>query len=86
MSDRLSPRFLLERPMPTGSAARLDVAVATLGALLDEQHRLERLGFELPIARCHQQVRYWGFVTRLLSITAADDAAQGEVTWPSDPL
>jgi hypothetical protein len=84
MSDRFSPRHLLERPMPAGSAAQLDVAVATLGALLDEQHRLERLGFELPIARCHQQVRYWGFVTRLLSITAVDEA-RGEASWPSDP-
>lgn len=85
MSDRLSPRVLLERPMPRGSAARLDVAVATLGALLDEQHRLERLGFELPMARCHKQVRYWGFVTRLLSIAAAADPARGEASWPSDP-
>jgi len=84
MSDFLSPRALLERPLPAGTGARLDAAAATLGALLDEQQRLERLGFELPLARCHQQVRYWGFVTRLLAI-AADSAAQGEGSWPSDP-
>ena len=83
MSERLS-RALLERPMPAGSAARLDAAAATLGALLDEQRRLERLGFELPIARCHQQVRYWGFVTRLLSITT-DEESRGGASWPSDP-
>lgn len=83
MSDRLS-RELLERPMPAGSAARLDAAVTTLGALLDEQRRLERLGFERPLAHCHQQVRYWGFVTRLLSITAAEES-RGGVSWPSAP-
>ena len=85
MSDFLSPRALLERPLPEGAGARLDTAAATLGALLDEQHRLERLGFELPIARCHQQVRYWSFVTRLLAIAAAEGAAPGEPSWPSDP-
>jgi len=85
MSDFLSPRSLLERPLPEGAGARLDAAAATLGALLGEQHRLERLGFELPLARCHQQVRYWGFVTRLLAIAAAEGAAPGEGSWPSDP-
>jgi hypothetical protein len=85
MSDRLSLRALLERPLPEGSAARLDEAAATLGALLEEKHRLERLGFELPLARCHEQVRYWGFVTRLLEISATADAMQGEASWPSAP-
>jgi hypothetical protein len=85
MSDLMPFRALLDRPLPEGTGARLDAAAATLGALLDEQHRLERLGFELPLARCHQQVRYWGFVTRLLTIAAADGAARGEASWPSDP-
>ena len=84
MSDPLSPRLLLERLMPAGTGARLDVAAATLGALLEERHRLERLGLELPLARCHQQIRYWGFVARLLEISAAG-AAAGENRWPSDP-
>jgi hypothetical protein len=77
-------RALLERSMPAGPAARLDAAASTLGSLLDEQRRLERLGFELPLARCHQQVRYWSFVTRLLSITA-DETSRGGAPWPSDP-
>jgi hypothetical protein len=83
MSEPLS-RALLERPMPACSVARLDAAAATLGSLLAEQRRLERLGLELPLARCHQQVRYWGFVTSLLSITAAEES-RGGASWPSDP-
>jgi len=85
MSDALTFRALLQRPLPEGTGARLDAAAATLGALLDEQHRLEQLGFELPLARCQQQVRYWGFVTGLLTIAASESAAQGEGSWPSDP-
>jgi len=85
MSDRLSPRALLDRALPQTGASRLDVAAATLGALLDEQRRLERLGLELPLARCHRQVRYWGFVARLLAISAAAEAEQGGAGWPSVP-
>jgi len=85
MSHDLSPQALLERSMPEGAAARADAARHTLSALLAEQHRLSRLGFEFPLARCHEQIRYWGFVTRLLSLPVMGEERTGGFRWPSDP-
>jgi hypothetical protein len=59
------------RPMPERAGARLDAARAALASLHEEQRRLERLGFEAPLARCHAQLRYWQFVTGLLSLPRA---------------
>ncbi|HTR97977.1 MAG TPA: hypothetical protein VMH61_08750 [Candidatus Acidoferrales bacterium] len=56
------------RVMPASSGARLDAAEAALTSLHGEQRRLERLGFELPLARCHQQIRFWGFVRALCAL------------------
>lgn len=53
------------RVMPASLAARFDAADAAVNSLREEQRRLERLGFELPLARCHQQLRYWSFVRAL---------------------
>ncbi|MFN8586453.1 MAG: hypothetical protein U0704_01535 [Candidatus Eisenbacteria bacterium] len=53
------------RRMPASPGARLDAADAAVASLREEQRRLERLGFELPLARCHQQLRYWNFVRAL---------------------
>lgn len=53
------------RRMPGSPVARLDAAEAAVASLREEQRRLERLGFELPLARCHQQLRYWSFVRAL---------------------
>ena len=36
--------------------------------LREEQERCERLGLELPLARCRERIRYWQFVHGLLSI------------------
>jgi len=69
-------RAPLERVMPEGAAARLDAACDTLAALRNEQRRLERLGFETPLARCHEQVRYWSFVAGLLSLPERNAAAR----------
>jgi hypothetical protein len=80
----LSPRFLVERPMPADPAEQLDEARRTWRSLLEEQRRLARIGFELPLARCHEQVRYWGFVTRLLSLPADADRQAGGNPCPSD--
>ena len=60
------------RPMPASAAARLDVAEAALASLHGEQRRLERLGFELPLARCHQQLRFWSFVRAVCAIESGD--------------
>ncbi len=53
------------RRMPGSPVARLDAADAAVASLREEQRRLERLGFEVPLARCHQQLRYWNFVRAL---------------------
>ena len=55
------------RPMPSGTAARRDAIHAALASLQSEQRRLARLGFELPLARCHDQLRYWRFLDGLFA-------------------
>ena len=54
--------------MPASPVARLAAAHAAVSSLRDEQRRLERLGLELPLARCHQQLRFWNFVEAVCSI------------------
>lgn len=54
--------------MPAGPGARLDAAHAAVASLREEQRRLERLGFELPLARCHRQLRFWSFVSAVCSL------------------
>lgn len=56
------------RAIPTGAGARLDAAHSAVASLRDEQRRLERLGFETPLARCHQQLRFWNFVSAVCSL------------------
>jgi len=56
------------RRMPEGQGARLDVANAAVSSLRQEQRRLERLGFETPLARCHEQLRFWEFVQAVCSL------------------
>ena len=56
------------RTMPAGQGARQDEARATLAALREEQARCERLGLELPLARCRERIRYWQFVHGLLAL------------------
>ncbi len=62
------------RSMPTQAAARLDAASRAVASLRDEQRRLERLGFELPLARCHQQLRYWQFVQNVCRVAVEVNA------------
>jgi len=54
--------------MPAGRGARLDAARAAVGSLREEQRRLERLGFELPLARCDRQLRFWRFVSAVCAL------------------
>jgi hypothetical protein len=56
------------RAIPAGAGARLDAAHSAVASLRDEQRRLERLGFETPLARCHQQLRFWSFVSAVCSL------------------
>ena len=63
------------RPMPQAAAERLDAIGAALATLDGEQRRLERLGFELPLARCHQERRYWEFLRALHQVAAGEPEA-----------
>jgi hypothetical protein len=56
------------RPMPASTAARLDAANAAVASLREEQRRLQRLGFETPLARCQHQLRFWSFVSAVCSL------------------
>jgi hypothetical protein len=59
--------------IPGSAGAREDRITAALASLESESRRLERLGFETPLARVHAQRRYWRFVRALY--TVADSAA-----------
>jgi hypothetical protein len=61
--------------MPGTWAARLDHARAALGALREEQRRLERLGLETALARCGERIRFWRFVAGLLALSSGAHGA-----------
>ena len=74
------------REMPATAAARLDRIEAALASLGDEQRRLQRLGLELPLARCHQERRYWSFLRALFSVPISPHPSDsGGLAWPSAP-
>ena len=58
------------RDMPEERGEQLDRVASAIASLRDEQRRLERLGFETPLHRCHHQRRYWEFVGAVLSLDA----------------
>jgi hypothetical protein len=61
------------RLMPASAAARLDHIQAALRVLREERARFERLGFEQPQARCHADLRYWGFLEAIHSLPGGTD-------------
>jgi hypothetical protein len=67
------------REIPAGAGSRLDRIETALATLAAEERRLARLGLELPIARCHQERRYWTFLRALF-------AMPGEPPAGLDPL
>ena len=73
--------------MPATPAGRLDDIQAALGALRHERSRLARLGFELPQARCHAEIRYWSFLEALHSLPAQAGVAPASdgSSWPGPP-
>ena len=77
------------RHMPGTTTARLDDIHATLGALRHERSRFERLGFELPLARCHAEIRYWSFLASLHALPADAGQATPPIdgsAWPGPPV
>lgn len=60
--------------MPGSRGARVDAAAAAVASLREEQRRLERLGFELPLARCDRQLRFWRFVSAVCALEPGERA------------
>ena len=87
MNARPLPSADPSRPLPSAPGARLDQARAAVAALEGEQRRLERIGFETPLARCHRQLRYWRFVSGLLALPreSGTASAPGDPSWPAAP-
>jgi hypothetical protein len=57
------------RPMPDSPAACHDAISAAVRSLNEERRRVERLGLESPLARCHHETRYWKFLDALFALT-----------------
>ena len=76
------------RPMPETHASRQDEIAAAVRCLGDERRRLERLGLELPLARCHHEARYWGFLAAMFALPqrSAPAAGRGDLSCPVDPV
>ena len=62
------------REIPVHTGRRCDAIDAALATLSGEEARLRRLGLELPIARCHEQRRYWSFLRALFTLPDAASA------------
>jgi len=58
--------------MPDSLAARQDHIARAMRSLRDESRRLERLGLESPLARCHQEARYWSFLSGMFALSGPD--------------
>ena len=73
----LTPLSDCARPMPDSPAARQDYIGATMRALREERRRLERLGLESPLARCHHETRYWSFLAALFTTPSCPGFSAG---------
>jgi hypothetical protein len=61
--------------MPQGLDARRRHIEGAVGSLDAEALRLERLGLEGPLARCHAERRYWSFLAAIHGVAAAESPA-----------
>jgi hypothetical protein len=68
--------------MPESHAARQDDIAAALRSLRDERRRLERLGLELPLARCHHETRYWNFLSAMFAAASRSGTGPGPGALP----
>ena len=71
----LTPSADPARAIPRSASERQWQINAALASLSHEQERLDRLGFEVPLARCNQQRRFWEFVRALdgMGVTGTAD-------------
>src|SRR5439155_25263641 len=65
------------RPMPDSLAARQNEIARAVRSLADERRRLERLGLERPLARCHHETRYWGFLAAMFALPSRPGPVAG---------
>jgi hypothetical protein len=82
------------RPPVTPTASRTSALPASVDAcrdsiararrsLADEARRLERLGFELPLARCHEEQRYWNVLAAVFALPGCEaQQGKGGPSWP----
>ena len=68
----LTPSSDPTRDIPVGLGARLDCIHTALVSLENEERRLARLGFETPLARCHEAKRFWSFLDGLFEVAAQE--------------
>jgi hypothetical protein len=57
-------------PMPSDLETRIDHIDRAQASLADETRRLERIGFEDPLRRCHEERRYWNFLAAVHAMAA----------------
>jgi len=57
------------RDIPANAGARCDRIEAEIAMLDAEERRLERIGLELPLARCRAQRRYWTFLRGVFALS-----------------
>ena len=62
------------REMPAHACDQLDQVTRTLDALAAEERRLQRLGFEIPLARCQNERRFWSFVAAVCTLAAEPES------------
>ena len=72
----------LAREIPAEPTARLDRVERALASLRDERRRLERLGLELPLARCHYETRYWHFLAAMFTLPSRSGSTAGDGDLP----
>ncbi|MBI1796690.1 MAG: hypothetical protein HY076_05595 [Candidatus Eisenbacteria bacterium] len=79
MCTPVTPQSDRRHAMPEAPAARHDAIRTAIHSLGEEQRRLERIGFELPLARCHAETRYWNFLAAVCAIPVVADRGEGFV-------
>jgi hypothetical protein len=77
----LTPGSDPAREIPTGPGARVDCIHAALASLEEEERRLRRLGFESPLARCHEARRFWSFLGGLYGAVEHDRETAALPRW-----
>lgn len=63
--------------VPVGAAERADRIERAIDSLRAEERRLMRLGFELPLGRCREQLRYWEFLRGMYLLAENDEETSG---------